>query len=702
MSRARLASPAIALALAAVLAVPPAPAAAAAVPPAIPALQLPAPATQVLPNGLRVVVFPSDGLPIVQAQLLVPAGSAEEPDSLPGLASLAAAMVQRASASRTADQLAADLAAVGATFTTSAQRDYALAACGARKANFAAALEIMGDAVLGPRLEDADFAAVRGALLEQIRTKLSNEAAFADDRVWGVALDPHPYGHPDRGDPEAIFAANLDQVRAFVRDRWRPDRAVLAIAGDVSPEQAFAAAKDVFGRWAGRTSDDRPRPAPAPAAGVHLLDLPGSRVAEVRVAVRGPGLASPEMPAWLVMHAALEEHLAGTHASVAFTPLHDASLLVLSEGGPADSARAITHRLLDVLKGFGTTPPSGARERTIARRVGLALPLDLETIGARLSRWQADDFAGLPDDAVSNLRASLTGGGPDLAPVAKALAARPAVLVAGPGARLRPLLARLGEVTDTPPSAWRANHPDTLPAPTAAQLDAGRAAVQAAIAAHGGAARLDTVRALASEGAIGIESNGQKIEGQYSVVRLEPERLSQSTRMLTFEVRQVLDGGKGWMVSLGDTASLANADSAEVRAMRAVFHNDLVHLLRAASAPGAHAALRGRETIRDDDCDLVDFEGFDGQPVRLAIDRATHRVVAVDAGLGGDRHWHDRRLFSEWKTAAGLVLPAFEERLIDGNRVNYFRATSLTVNAPLDSTLFHKPTIVRGQIIPGK
>ncbi len=688
------------LAFAAALALP---AAAATVPPpAIPPLELPAPVSRTLPNGLRIVVFPSHDLPIVQAQLLVPAGSAEEPDSLPGLAALAATIVERGSASRTHDQMLEDLAAADATFTTSAQRDYALAACGSRARQFPAALEIMADAVLGPRLDEQEFEAARQSLMHRLRAKLSSETTYADDRIWGVAFDPNPYGHPDLGDPQAVALSNLDEVRAFVRDRWRPDRAVLAIAGDVQPDSAFAAATAVFGRWAGTTSPDRARPAPASPAALQLVDLPGSRLAEIRVAVRGPGRASPAIGAWMVAEAALEERLAGTGATVSLTPLRDASLLVLSGGGPADSARALASHLLAALKGFAATPPSGAEAKRLAKRVAQALPLSLETLGARMTRWQADDFAGLPSEAVPKLRASLTGGTPDLAPVAKALGSRPAVLAAGPEGRMRPLLASLGRVSDLEISAWRAAHPDTLPAPTAAELAAGRAAVAAAVAAHGGIAKLDSARTTAGEGTLGIESNGQKIEGQYSVVRQDPSRFSQSTKMLTFEVRQVLDGDAGWMLSQGDTASLATADSNDLRTMRSAFESDLVHLLRAASARGSEAALRGRETIRDADCDLVDFDGADGQRLRLAIDRKTHRVQALDAGYGVDRKWHERRLFSEWKTVAGLVLPAFEERYIDGVRVSYFRATTLTVNPQIATGFFRRPTVIRGQIVPAR
>ena len=695
----------IAVSLALLLVFPVAAALAApAPPPAVPPLRIAEPVSKTLANGLRVVVFPSSSVPIVQAQLLVPAGSAEEPDTFPGLAAMAARVVQSGSSSRSAEQLAADLAAVGATFSTNALRDYALAACGSRSAAFEATLEIMADAVISPRIGEEAFDNARRAMLQQLQARVQSEAGIADDRLWGIAFDPHPYGHPDRGEPEALFVMKLDQVRAFVRDRWRPDRAVLAIAGDVTPERAFAAAEDVFGRWAGNTSADRPRPAPGPggATGVHLLDLDGSPRAEVRVVVRAPGRASPELPAWTVAAEVLEDRLARSAASVTLTPLRDASLLVLSESAPAESARVVANRLLGALRGFGSPPPTAEVSKAAGRRAAQALPLTLETLGARLSRWQADDFAGLPAGAVTRSIATLTSPALDLAPVARALSASPAVFVAGPADKLRPLLAPLGTVTVVPLVVRRTSLPDSLPPPTDAELAAGRSTMAAAVTAHGGAKRLEAALSTVSEGQMGVEARGQKVEGQYSIVRVEPMRFSQSTKMMSFEVRQVLDGGVGWMLSIGDTASLAEADSSEVRSMRATFHNDLVHLLRAASSVEGRAAKRGSETIDNRPCELVDFTGFGGQRLRFAIDRETKRVVAADAGLGKDQRWHERRRFSEWKTVLGLSLPAFEERFLDGERVSYFRARILTVNPKLDENLFKKPMVVRGQLIPGR
>jgi len=58
--------------------------------------------------------------------------------------------------------------------------------------------------------------------------------------------------HDGYGSFEDLENASLDDVRAFHRDYYGPNNAVLAIAGDVTPAQGFALAQKYFGSIAAR------------------------------------------------------------------------------------------------------------------------------------------------------------------------------------------------------------------------------------------------------------------------------------------------------------------------------------------------------------------------------------------------------------------------------------------------------------------
>jgi len=103
-----------------------------------------------------------------------------------------------------------------------------------------------------------------------------------------------------------LLAVSRDQARAFHRDHWRPDVSVLAIAGDIDPQRAFASAGEWFGRWTGKAAPEPARAAPVAAKGTWLYDLPGSGVTEVRAILLGPGRGDAAYPGWAVLREVLE------------------------------------------------------------------------------------------------------------------------------------------------------------------------------------------------------------------------------------------------------------------------------------------------------------------------------------------------------------------------------------------------------------
>ena len=81
---------------------------------------LAAPLVRTLPNGLQVAVFPDSRVPLVQVQVLVPAGTMEETSREHGAATLVAWLITRGSTSRTAAELASEMESLGGTIASNA------------------------------------------------------------------------------------------------------------------------------------------------------------------------------------------------------------------------------------------------------------------------------------------------------------------------------------------------------------------------------------------------------------------------------------------------------------------------------------------------------------------------------------------------------------------------------------------------------
>ncbi len=660
------------------------------------ALRLPAPRMRTLPNGLRVVVFQRPGLPVVQTQLQVPAGIAAESRGHQGLAFLTSQMLRQGTTSRSAADLATELDTLGATLAVSVTRDGGQVAAGCRTSEFEGLLELVSDAVINPLFSEESFQATRRQIAGQLGQQAQNPIAIADERAVALAFgDEHPYAHGSRGTLESLLGATREQVREFHRDHWRPDRSVLVIAGDIDPERAFVSASEWFGRWGGKALPDSARPAFRTRKGPVLFDLPGSPVTEVRAALIGAGRGSADYPGWVVAREALEGGLLPDGAHAVLQPAREASLLLVSASARPESAAVVAGRIQRALQTFAAPLPA-ATLQAARQRAADSWPMTLETLGQLISSWLAGDVAGAPSDHLERLPAALATA--SVADVGRAVNSGYPLLLAGPADRMRGRLGALG-VVDTVKLAAQAPIASSGVQVSEEQRRRGRQLVQAAVTAHGGAAKLAAAQVSEIAAELNLAVAGQTMTGELRTLRVDPDRLVNLTRFLEFEHRQVLDRKRGWTLSTaGDSASLRVADSTTLESFRAVLQADLVHVLRAAVAPGASPYATGKGALGQKPVDLVEFAGTDGFRSRLSLDPVTHRVMAVETMPTPQGVWRERRRWSEYVQVEGVWWPREEVRELDGEQVSKVVMRRIVVNDPVDSTLFRRPVVVRGQL----
>lgn len=658
---------------------------------------LPVPVTRTLPNGLRVVVFQRAGLPIVQTQLQVRAGLSAETEGFGGLAYLTAQLLRQGSTSRSAEDFATELDTLGATLAVNVTRDVAQVVTGSRVGDLESVLELASDAVVNPLFSEEALQGTRRQIAGQLGQLARNPQALADERLSALLFGPHPYGRPLRGDLEALLGTTRDQAREFHRDRWRPDQAVLVIAGDVEPERAFAAANEWFGRWEGRAKPVTSVPVPALRKGTFLYDLPGSPVTEVRVALLGPGRGDAAHAGWVVARAALENGLLPPEADAALVAGRDASVLVLSASARPESTAAVTLRLeraLQSLAAWSATSPEWTAARTRAQG---EWPLSLETLGQLSASWLAGDAAGLPAEHLRAQAAALAAAPPTA--VAAAIKEGPMVLLAGPGERMKGRLSALGRID----SATVNRAPVALAAVgvqvSEEQKKRGAQLVAAAVTSHGGAAKLKSVQRSHVASDLRLSIAGQEMTGELRTLRIDPDRLVQVTRVLELENRQVLDRDRGWTLSTaGDSATLIDADTTAMFALRGILESDLVHVLRAASAPGAGAYATGKGTVAGQPVDQVEYRSPAGGRTRLSLDAKTRRIVMVESLPTPQGEWRDRRRWPSFQLLEGVWWPSEELRELDGQPVSRTIVRRMQVNGEFDSTLFRRPIVARGQV----
>ena len=244
-----------------------------------------------LSNGLQVWTIGHDTAPIVSMVLVVPVGSAHDPETLPGLAGMMADLLDEGTDTLDAIGLAEAFAGLGTELSIDVGPDVTTLSL-TTLARFAErALELMGAVITRPRLAAADLARVCEIRTNRLRQLRSSASAVADRAFLSAVFGGHPYGHGTLGTTAALSRVSIDDVRAFHEAGVRPSGATLVVAGAVDPEAMHRAADRQLGGWAPRP-DSAPLVMPPAAAGVparvRLVNRPGAPQTEVRIGHLGP------------------------------------------------------------------------------------------------------------------------------------------------------------------------------------------------------------------------------------------------------------------------------------------------------------------------------------------------------------------------------------------------------------------------------
>lgn len=260
-----------------------------------------------LANGLTVIHHYKPGLPLVAAQLVVRSGSAENPADVPGLAGFTAQMLEEGTATRSAPQIADEIAQLGAFLDTGTGADASMVSLLSLRANFAPALDIMADIVLRPAFPNAEVERQRadriGELIQQRDDPESVAAVAAAGALYGSG---HPKGYGQLGTEPAIRAVTRDDLVDFWRRHYVPGNAALVVSGDIARGELKALVESRFAAWARAEVPDggAEEPAGTPARLV-LVDQPGAVQTALRVTSIGVARTTPDFPALQVLNGAL-------------------------------------------------------------------------------------------------------------------------------------------------------------------------------------------------------------------------------------------------------------------------------------------------------------------------------------------------------------------------------------------------------------
>jgi len=262
-------------------------------------------ASKTLPNGLRVFVVSDHSAPAIALRLVIlSAGRIQDPAGMPGTAEMTASMLTQGTARRSAREIAEAIDFVGGTLEAGAGPDGTNVALAVVRKDLDTGLDVMSDCVLHPSFRAEELERQRQQLLSELVVDYSAPEQIATMVFERVVYGDSPYGWPEKGTPETVKKLTPEELARFHDARYAPNQSLLAFAGDITPERAFAVAEKYFGAWHKLDIALTAPPAPPAPKGlrVWLIDKPGAVQTQIRAGSPGIRRGDPDYIPVVVMN----------------------------------------------------------------------------------------------------------------------------------------------------------------------------------------------------------------------------------------------------------------------------------------------------------------------------------------------------------------------------------------------------------------
>lgn len=350
-----------------------------------------------LANGIRVVTETMPGVASVTVGIWVENGSRYELPEQAGISHYLEHLLFKGTDRRTAAEIAEEFDAIGGVINAFTGKEYTCYYGKVLAEHIDVAEDILGDIFLHSRFDPEEIERERSVVLQEISQVEDTPDDYVDD-LFNLRFWPdHPLSFPVCGRAETVQRFTRQDFLDFVDARYRPDRMIVAAAGNVEHRRLVEWAERELSHLSGRAAiADGVPPTPRrnvfhlekPLEQVHLcLGMPGvSQRAEERYAAYllntalGGGMSSR-------LFQEVREKRGRAYAVYSFlTSYLDAGYLGIHVGTSAEWVEEVVTVILGELRSLQQNGLRPAELTRVKNQLKGNLLLGLETSDNRMSR----------------------------------------------------------------------------------------------------------------------------------------------------------------------------------------------------------------------------------------------------------------------------------------------------------------------------
>lgn len=205
--------------------------------------------SQVLKNGLTLLVVERHNVPVVRVSVGIDAGSLHEPADKAGLASLVAGLLTEGTASRSAQQISEEIDFVGGSVGASGGDDYVTANLSVLKKDLDLGFGLLSDIILNPAFPEKEIIKKKQRIKGGLKS-MEDDPGYISSREFKKAVfGDHPYGRLITGTVETIDSITREDLVDFHSRYYVPGNSIMAVVGDITNEEVERLVEKYLSGW---------------------------------------------------------------------------------------------------------------------------------------------------------------------------------------------------------------------------------------------------------------------------------------------------------------------------------------------------------------------------------------------------------------------------------------------------------------------
>lgn len=202
-----------------------------------------------LPHGATLLVKENHHAPTVAIGAYFRGGRVDESQNRAGLTRMMQRVLVKETQNRSAEQMAAELEARGASIGRVSTDDYFAFSTGGLSENVPIFMDILFDVLVHPKFSAEQLEKERELQLAAVARIEDSPAALANHFLREALYQEHPYGHGELGILPVIQSASAQRLQRHYEETVRPEAMVLCVVGNVESEAVFEIATRYLADW---------------------------------------------------------------------------------------------------------------------------------------------------------------------------------------------------------------------------------------------------------------------------------------------------------------------------------------------------------------------------------------------------------------------------------------------------------------------